>query len=52
MTQHLHNSRVIIPTEGYAFSSDANAVLGTPSFSAASFSYNGQTLDMTNSLHY
>ncbi len=31
MTQHLHNCRVIIPTEGYGFSNDANAVLGTPS---------------------
>jgi uncharacterized protein (DUF2141 family) len=41
-----------IPTEGYGFSNDAKALIGTPSFSAAGFSYNGQTLDMTISLHY
>ena len=41
-----------IPTEGYGFSNDAKAVLGTPSFAAASFSYDGQTMDMTISLHY
>jgi uncharacterized protein (DUF2141 family) len=41
-----------IPTEGYGFSNDAKAALGTPSFDAASFSYDGQTLDMTVSLHY
>ncbi len=41
-----------IPEEGYAFSNDVTAVVGTPSFSAASFSYNGQNLDMTISLHY
>jgi len=42
-----------IPTEGYRFSNDAKAVvLGTLSFAAASFSYDGQTLDMTISLQY
>ena len=41
-----------IPTEGYGFSNDAKAMLGTPSFADASFSYDGQTLDMTISLHY
>ena len=41
-----------VPTEGYGFSNDAKALLGTPSFSAASFSYDGQTLDMTISLRY
>jgi uncharacterized protein (DUF2141 family) len=41
-----------IPTEGYGFSNDATALLGTPSFSAARFSYNGESLDMTISLHY
>jgi uncharacterized protein (DUF2141 family) len=41
-----------VPTEGYAFSNDVTALVGTPSFSAASFSYNGQSLDMTISLHY
>jgi uncharacterized protein (DUF2141 family) len=41
-----------IPTEGYGFSNNAKALIGTPSFSAAAFAYNGQTLDMTISLHY
>jgi uncharacterized protein (DUF2141 family) len=41
-----------IPTEGYGFSNDAKALLGTPSFAAASFSYDGQTQDMTISLRY
>ena len=41
-----------IPKEGYGFSSDAKAFLGAPSFTAASFPYDGQNLDMTISLHY
>jgi uncharacterized protein (DUF2141 family) len=41
-----------IPTEGYGFSNNARALFGTPSFSDASFSYNGQSLDMTITLHY
>jgi uncharacterized protein (DUF2141 family) len=41
-----------IPTEGYGFSNDAKGVLGAPSFSAASFLYDGQNLDLTISLHY
>jgi uncharacterized protein (DUF2141 family) len=41
-----------IPTEGYGFSNDAKALLGAPSFSAASFSYDGQNRDMTISMHY
>ena len=41
-----------IPTEGYAFSNDAKALLGPPSFSAASFSYNTGNLEMTISMHY
>ena len=41
-----------IPKEGYGFSNDAKAVLGTPSFSAASFPYDGQTLELKLSLHY
>lgn len=40
------------PTEGYGFSNDAKALLGAPSFSAASFSYDGRNLDLTISLHY
>ena len=41
-----------IPKEGYGFSNDAKALLTAPSFSAASFQYDGGTLDLTISLHY
>ena len=41
-----------IPTEGYGFSNDAKKWLGTPTFSAAGFSYDGQNIDLTMSLHY
>ena len=41
-----------IPTEGYGFSNDAIALLGAPSFSAASFPYDGRNLELTISLHY
>ena len=41
-----------IPKEGYGFSNDVKALLGTPSFSAASFKYDGETLDLTISLNY
>lgn len=41
-----------IPTEGYGFSNDAKGLVGAPSFSAASFPYDGQNLDLTMSLYY
>lgn len=41
-----------IPTEGYGFSNNAKALLGSPSFSAASFPYDGQNLEMTITLNY
>ena len=41
-----------VPMEGYGFSNDAKATLGAPSFEAASFSYNGQSLKMTIALQY
>ena len=41
-----------IPTEGYGFSNDAKGVFGAPSFSAASFPYDGRNLDLTIRLHY
>lgn len=41
-----------IPTEGYGFSNDARATFVAPSFAAASFPYDGETLEMTISLHY
>jgi uncharacterized protein (DUF2141 family) len=41
-----------IPKEGYGFSNDVKTLLGAPSFSAASFKYDGKTLDLTISLNY
>jgi uncharacterized protein (DUF2141 family) len=41
-----------IPIEGYGFSNGARALLHAPSFSAASFRYDGGSLDLTMSLHY
>jgi len=42
-----------LPTEGYGFSNDATALLGAPTFSAASFPYDGRTtLNLTISLNY
>jgi uncharacterized protein (DUF2141 family) len=41
-----------IPKEGYGFSNGAKALLHAPSFSAASFQYDGGTIDLTISLHY
>jgi len=41
-----------VPTEGYGFSNDAKALLGAPAFSAASFPYDGQNLELMISLHY
>ena len=41
-----------IPKEGYGFSNDAKASFSAPSFKDASFLYDGQTLEMTISLHY
>lgn len=41
-----------IPTEGYGFSNDAKASLRAPSFRAASFPYNGRSLNLTISLNY
>jgi uncharacterized protein (DUF2141 family) len=41
-----------VPKEGYGFSNDAKAFLSAPSFSAATFRYDGGTLDMTIPLHY
>jgi uncharacterized protein (DUF2141 family) len=41
-----------IPTEGYGFSNDAKAMLGPPSFHATNFTYGGQDMELTISLHY
>jgi uncharacterized protein (DUF2141 family) len=41
-----------VPTEGYGFSNNATGVLGPPAFSAASFRYDGQTVQLTMRLKY
>jgi len=41
-----------IPLEGYGFSNDARGVIGAPSFSAASFAYDGRNVALTIGLHY
>lgn len=41
-----------VPTEGYGFSNDARGTLGPPSFSAASFEYDGGSLDLKINVHY
>ena len=41
-----------MPTEGYGFSSGAEATLSAPSFSDAEVRYDGGTLDLSIALHY
>jgi uncharacterized protein (DUF2141 family) len=41
-----------VPTEGYGFSSEAQASLSAPSFEAARISHDGRNLDLTISLNY
>ncbi len=52
MNGKLDTNRLGIPTEGYGFSNNARNLFGPPSFSAASFPYDGRTLDLTISLRY
>jgi len=52
MNGKLDTNALGIPKEGYGFSNDAKKWLGTPTFSDASFSYDGQNVDLTMSLHY
>jgi len=52
MNGKLDTNWIGIPTEGYGFSNDAKASLGAPSFSAASFLYDGRNIDLTMSLNY
>ena len=40
------------PNEGYGFSNDAKGTLGAPSFEVASFSYNGERLNVSIVLQY
>jgi len=41
-----------MPKEGFGFSNDAKALSGPPSFSAASFVYDGKDRDLTIALRY
>ncbi len=52
MNAKLDTNWLGIPKEGYGFSNDVKALLGAPTFSAASFQYHEGTLDLTISLHY
>jgi uncharacterized protein (DUF2141 family) len=52
MNGRLDTNALGFPTEGYGFSNDATGTLGPPSFADASFSHDGQTRDLTISLHY
>jgi uncharacterized protein (DUF2141 family) len=52
MNGKLDTNLLGIPKEGYGFSNDVKAVRGAPSFSDASFPYDGQDLNFTLSLHY
>lgn len=52
MNGKLDTNWIKIPTEGYGFSNDAKGLRGAPSFSAASFQYDGQNLGLTIGLHY
>jgi len=52
MNGNLDTNRLGIPVEGYGFSRNASALLGTPSFSAASFPYDGKNLEITINLQY
>ena len=52
MNGKLETNWLGVPTEGYGFSNDAKGLFGAPSFSAASFQYIGQKLELTISLHY
>ncbi|MFO7529437.1 MAG: DUF2141 domain-containing protein [Marinobacter sp.] len=52
MDGKLNTNFLGIPTEGYGFSSGAEAGMSAPSFEAASFSYDGQNLDLTIRLDY
>ena len=52
MNGKLDTNLIGIPTEGYGLPNDAKGLIGAPSFSAASFPYKGENLDLTMSLHY
>ena len=52
MNGKLDSNWLGIPTEGYGFLNEAKGILGAPSFSRASFPYDGRNLDLTLTLRY
>lgn len=52
MNGKLETNWLGIPMEGYGFSNDATGLIGVPSFSAASFAYDGGNFNLTISLNY
>ncbi|MFO7993837.1 MAG: DUF2141 domain-containing protein [Marinobacter sp.] len=52
MDGKLNTNFLGVPTEGFGFSSGAEAGMSAPSFEAASFSYDGENLDLTIRLNY
>ncbi|PHS76027.1 MAG: hypothetical protein COB19_01605 [Porticoccus sp.] len=52
MDGKLNTNFLGVPTEGYGFSSGAEATMSAPSFEAARFSYDGKNLDLIIKLNY
>lgn len=52
MNGNLDTNWMGAPKEGFGFSNNAEAFLSAPSFSAASFQYDGQNIDMMVNLSY
>lgn len=52
MNGKLDTNLIGAPEEGFGFSNKAEALLSAPSFSAASFKYGGQNIEMKMSLSY
>lgn len=52
MNGELDTNWLGVPKEGYGFSNDVKIRGGAPSFDAAGFRYEGQTMEMTITLNY
>lgn len=52
MNGELDTNWLGVPKEGFGFSNQATALLSAPSFSDASFQYDGQSVEMTMTLSY
>ena len=52
MNGELDTNLLGVPEEGFGFSNKAKTLLSAPSFSASSFQYDGQNIDMTMNLSY